>query len=165
MNSWKPSSSGPLRKLLQQHCSSTHCRSTTSVTTFDALYPFPPSLPFTMVMIASRAVFRQSAKFTSRVARRGESTQAKAQQAASKATEKTGEAASNFQSKASEGLSRAQATAGPAIAGAAKGVANALGKIGGRTGRFISFVESTLIHCNSRLRLGVTSGEYKRFNR
>lgn len=117
-----------------------------------------------MVMIASRAVFRQSAKFTSRVARRGESTQAKAQQAASKATEKaseaaskasekTSEAAANFQSKASEGLSRASATAGPAIAGAAQGVANALGKIGGRTGRFISFVESTCIHEIKQLRL------------
>lgn len=106
-----------------------------------------------MVMIASRAVFRQSAKFTSRVARRGESTQAKAQQAASKASEKTTEAAANFQSKASEGLSRASATAGPAIAGAAQGVANALGKIGGRTGRFISFIESTWIYGNKQLRL------------
>jgi len=31
--------------------------------------------------------------------------------------------------------------AGPAIAGAAKGLGNALGKIGGRTGRLIAFVE------------------------
>ncbi|KYK54138.1 hypothetical protein DCS_06095 [Drechmeria coniospora] len=44
-------------------------------------------------------------------------------------------------SRAQEGLSRVTSAAGPAIAGAAKGVANALGKVGGRTGRVIAFVE------------------------
>jgi F-type H+-transporting ATPase subunit g len=87
---------------------------------------------------ASRAVLRQSAKFTSRIGRRCESTTAKATEAASKASE----TASSFQSKASEGLSKVTATAGPAISGAVKGLGNTLGKIGGRTGRLIAFVES-----------------------
>jgi len=39
--------------------------------------------------------------------------------------------------------------AGPAIAGAAKGLGNALGKIGGRTGRLIAFVERTYFEDHS----------------
>jgi F-type H+-transporting ATPase subunit g len=46
-----------------------------------------------------------------------------------------------YKSKASEGLSRVTSAAGPAISGAAKGFGNALGKIGGRTGRLIAFFE------------------------
>ncbi|KFY07264.1 hypothetical protein V492_07302 [Pseudogymnoascus sp. VKM F-4246] len=90
---------------------------------------------------ASRAVLRQSAKFTVRNGRRCESTSAKAAEAAKDTASKATEQAQNFQSKASEGLSRVSASAGPAISGAVKGLGNTLGKIGGRTGKFIAFVE------------------------
>ncbi|KAF9774716.1 hypothetical protein IL306_007262 [Fusarium sp. DS 682] len=75
-------------------------------------------------------------------ARRFESTAAQkatenAKQAASKATENAKLAAS----RAQEGLSRVTTAAGPAIAGYAKGVANTLGKVGGRTGKVIGFIE------------------------
>lgn len=56
-------------------------------------------------------------------------------------TQKAGEAAKDTASKAKEGLSRVTTAAGPAIAGAARGLSNALHKIGGRTGRVIGFVE------------------------
>lgn len=77
-------------------------------------------------------------------ARRFESTAAQkatenAKQAASKATENAKLAAS----RAQEGLSRVTTAAGPAIAGYAKGVASTLGKVGGRTGKVIGFVERT----------------------
>ncbi|ATY58289.1 ATP synthase subunit g [Cordyceps militaris] len=45
-------------------------------------------------------------------------------------------------SKAQQGLSKVTSAAGPAIAGAARGVGNALSKIGGRTGRLINFVQA-----------------------
>ncbi|KAM3509531.1 hypothetical protein MY10362_000525 [Beauveria mimosiformis] len=50
--------------------------------------------------------------------------------------------ASNAASKAQQGLSKVTSAAGPAIAGAARGVGNALGKIGGRTGRLINFIQA-----------------------
>ncbi|TQV98664.1 hypothetical protein V2A60_007620 [Cordyceps javanica] len=50
--------------------------------------------------------------------------------------------ASSAASKAQQGLSKVTSAAGPAIAGAARGVGNALGKIGGRTGRLINFVQA-----------------------
>ncbi|KFY41711.1 hypothetical protein V495_04821 [Pseudogymnoascus sp. VKM F-4514 (FW-929)] len=94
-----------------------------------------------MSLSASRAVLRQSAKFTVRNGRRCESTTAKATEAAKDTASKATEQAQNFQSKASDGLSRVSASAGPAISGAVKGLGNTLGKIGGRTGRLIAFVE------------------------
>jgi len=90
---------------------------------------------------ASRAVFRQSMKFTGRTARRCESTTAKATEAAKDTAAKASETATDYKSKASQGLSRVTSSAGPAISGAAKSVSSALGKIGGRTGRLIAFVE------------------------
>ncbi|KAF4979070.1 hypothetical protein FZEAL_4655 [Fusarium zealandicum] len=68
-------------------------------------------------------------------ARRFESNAA--QNAAQKATEAT----KNTAARAQEGLSRVSSAAGPAVAGAAKGVANALNKFGGRTAKVVSFVE------------------------
>ncbi|KAM5355434.1 hypothetical protein ACJ41O_002080 [Fusarium nematophilum] len=59
----------------------------------------------------------------------------------STATQKAAQATKDTATKAQEGLSRVTAAAGPAIAGAAKGLTNALGKVGGRTGKVISFVE------------------------
>ncbi|KAK8150839.1 ATP synthase subunit G atp20 [Beauveria asiatica] len=50
--------------------------------------------------------------------------------------------AGNAASKAQQGLSKVTSAAGPAIAGAARGVGNALGKIGGRTGRLINFIQA-----------------------
>lgn len=64
-----------------------------------------------------------------------------AQQQAKQATESAKKTAAEYTSKASEGLSRVSSAAGPAIAGAAKNVSSALSKVGGRTGRFIAFVE------------------------
>ncbi|KAK5992825.1 ATP synthase subunit g [Cladobotryum mycophilum] len=76
------------------------------------------------------------------VFRRFESTAAN--KAAEKATEATKDAAAKakeFQAKAAEGLSRVSSAAGPAIAGAARGLTNALGKVGGRTGQLVNTIE------------------------
>ncbi|CAK7242608.1 MAG: ATP synthase subunit G atp20 [Sporothrix thermara] len=60
---------------------------------------------------------------------------------ASDAAAKARQTAANVTSKATEGLTRVTAAAGPALAGAARGLTTALGRVGGRTGRFINFVE------------------------
>lgn len=85
--------------------------------------------------VAARRPMLRSSAF--RAAARFESTTTQ------KAAETAKEKASDATSKASQGLSRVTSSAGPAIAGAAKGLGNALGKVGGRTGRLISFAEST----------------------
>lgn len=61
----------------------------------------------------------------------------KAKETAADASSKAKESASNFQSKASEGLSKVTSSAGVY----AKSAGNALGKIGGRTGKVIKAVE------------------------
>ncbi|OJK05011.1 hypothetical protein ASPACDRAFT_74539 [Aspergillus aculeatus ATCC 16872] len=86
---------------------------------------------------ASRAVLRQSQFLARRTAVRHASS-------TSEAASKAGEAASSTASKAAEGLSRVQSSAGPAISNAAQGLGNALKKVGGRTGKVISFVESMI---------------------
>jgi F-type H+-transporting ATPase subunit g len=86
-----------------------------------------------MSAVAARPLLRSSARFS---ARRFQSTTTQ------KAAEATKEAASDASSKAAQGLSRVTSSAGPAIAGAARGVGNALSKVGGRTGRLVGFVES-----------------------
>ncbi|CAK7234498.1 ATP synthase subunit G atp20 [Sporothrix bragantina] len=60
---------------------------------------------------------------------------------ASDAATKARQTASDVTSKATQGLTRVTAAAGPALAGAARGLTTALGRVGGRTGRFINFVE------------------------
>lgn len=60
---------------------------------------------------------------------------------ASAAASKAQAAAAEYSAKAAQGLSRVTSSAGPAIAGAAKGVAESLGKVGGRTGRLVAFIE------------------------
>lgn len=85
----------------------------------------------------ARPIFRSPA-LRQLAFRRAEST------AAGKATEAakdTAAKAKEFQAKAAEGLSRVSSAAGPAIAGAARGLTSALGKVGGRTGRLISAIE------------------------
>ncbi|KAL9000205.1 MAG: hypothetical protein Q9169_001107 [Polycauliona sp. 2 TL-2023] len=72
------------------------------------------------------------------------STTAQAADAASSTATKSKETASNATSKASQGLTRVTSSAGPALSRAGQGVSNALGKIGGRTGKLISFAESLI---------------------
>ena len=69
------------------------------------------------------------------------STTQKATEAAKQAASKASSTASEYTAKASQGLSRVSSAAGPAIANAAKGVSGALGRVGGRTGRLIAFIE------------------------
>ncbi|CAO1605651.1 ATP synthase subunit G atp20 [Xanthoria calcicola] len=72
------------------------------------------------------------------------STTSQAADAASSTATKSKEAASNATSKASQGLTRVTSSAGPALSRAGQGLSSALGKIGGRTGRLISFAESLI---------------------
>ncbi|KAK7751210.1 ATP synthase subunit G atp20 [Diatrype stigma] len=111
-------------------------------------------------VVARPMLLRQSRVWGRTAARRFESTAqsssgtstSTANSAAKKATEKATETAkdsaskvsstvSEYSSKAAQGLSKVSATAGPAITSAAKGVAQSLSKVGGRTGRLVSFVE------------------------
>jgi len=78
----------------------------------------------------TRVALRQTSQLSRRSALRYNST-------ASKATEKSSE----FISKASEGLSRVSATAVPALSRAGSGLLKTLGKVGGRTGKVVAFVE------------------------
>ncbi|KAI1191787.1 mitochondrial ATP synthase g subunit-domain-containing protein [Nemania serpens] len=107
----------------------------------------------------ARPMLRQSAPWGRMAARRFESTTAKtaetakqtaeaakqsaetAKQTASTTASKAAASASEYASKAQEGLSKVSSAAGPAIAGAARGVANSLSKVGGRTARAVAFVE------------------------
>jgi F-type H+-transporting ATPase subunit g len=95
-------------------------------------------------MTLARPVLRQSRASLRMAGRRFESnTTAKATDAAKDAAAKAQASATEYAAKAQEGLSRVTAAAGPAISGAAKGLASSLGKVGGRTGKVIGFVEST----------------------
>lgn len=85
----------------------------------------------------SRLMLRQFRLVGRQTTRRHASTTDAAKDAAAKSKE----TASNVQSKASEGLSRVTSSEGSALSGAAQGVSNAISRIGGRTGRLISFVE------------------------
>ncbi|KAM0556785.1 hypothetical protein ACHAPJ_005845 [Fusarium lateritium] len=90
-------------------------------------------------------------------ARRFESTTAQ------KASESTKQAAAKAQetfSKAQEGLSRVTSTAGPAIAGYAKGVASTLGKVGGRTGKVVGFIERQVPFVVYYSKVGLELGKF-----
>lgn len=89
----------------------------------------------------ARPLMRRTNVIRNVAARRFEST---ASQQAKQTAEGAKNAAAEYKAKATEGLSRVTSAAGPAIAGAAKNVTSALGKVGGRTGRFIAFVERML---------------------
>jgi hypothetical protein len=106
-------------------------------------HPFVATLR--MSFSASRLVLRRSQFMLSRQAAHSNSTTTQATRAASTTTSRASEAASSASSKASQGLSRVSSSAGPAISGAAKGIGKALGRIGGRTGRFITFVECKFV--------------------
>ncbi|KAK9771056.1 hypothetical protein AB5N19_08298 [Seiridium cardinale] len=94
----------------------------------------------------TRPVLRQSGALRMAARRFESSTTAKATDAAKETASKASGSASEYASKAQQGLSKVTSAAGPAISGAAKGVANSLGKIGGRTGRLIAFVEKQVPH-------------------
>lgn len=106
-----------------------------------------PSLPSshhhdpTMSSALARPLMRRTNVVRNVAARRFEST---ASQQAKQTAEGAKNTAAEYKAKATEGLSRVTSAAGPAIAGAAKNVTSALGKVGGRTGRFIAFVERML---------------------
>ncbi|KAI9805900.1 MAG: hypothetical protein M1825_000514 [Sarcosagium campestre] len=106
-----------------------------------------------MSLAASRVVLRRLPTRLSRSGLRHSSTTpssasssaaSQATEAASSGASKISSAASSTSSKASQGLSRVTSSAGPALSGAAQGVGKALGRVGGRTGRFIAFVESII---------------------
>lgn len=78
----------------------------------------------------------------STAARRFESsTTQKTADAAKSSAEAAKQSAAEYKTKAAEGLSRVTSAAGPAITGAARGLSSALGRVGGRTGRLVAFVE------------------------
>ncbi|KAI9889464.1 MAG: hypothetical protein M1814_005247 [Vezdaea aestivalis] len=93
---------------------------------------------------AFRAVARRAPTVRTRVFARANSSSSSATKAASETASKASSAASSATSKAAEGLSRVTSSAGPSISNAAAGASQALGKIGGRTGRLIKFVESLI---------------------
>ncbi|KAK4136552.1 hypothetical protein BT67DRAFT_374432 [Trichocladium antarcticum] len=88
-------------------------------------------------------VMRRSGLAMGRRMARFESTSAttKAAEAAKQTASQASSAASEASARAAQGLSRVTSAAGPAIANAAKGVTGALGRVGGRTGRLVAFVE------------------------
>ncbi|KAI1378782.1 GroES-like protein [Hypoxylon crocopeplum] len=101
-----------------------------------------PSTRVTMSSSLARPMLRQSGAWSRMAARRFESTNtAKAAETAKETASKASKAASEYTARAAQGLSRVTSSAGPAIAGAARGIANSLGKVGGRTGRLVAFFE------------------------
>ncbi|KPI42902.1 uncharacterized protein AB675_2019 [Cyphellophora attinorum] len=86
--------------------------------------------------LATRTALRHTRHFLRRQHRQASTT---AETAA-----KAKDTASSTVSKASEGLTRVTSSAGPAISNAASSARNALSRVGGRTGRLISFVESLI---------------------
>ncbi|KAI8955089.1 GroES-like protein [Xylaria longipes] len=106
----------------------------------------------TMSSSLARPMLRQSGAWSRMAARRFESTTSKAAETAKEGASKASSSASQYASKASssasqyaskaqEGLSKVTSSAGPAITGAAKGVASSLSKVGGRTARLVAFIE------------------------
>ena len=97
------------------------------------------SLAASVRPLMRRSAFKQLSSRTA--GRRFESTASKATEAAKDSASKASQTASDYTAKAAQGLSRVTSAAGPAIAGAAKGAAGALGRVGGRTGKLVSFIE------------------------
>lgn len=96
--------------------------------------------------LGRRMVRFESTSTTTKAADTAKNAADTAKNAANKASATASEytaKASEYTAKASEGLSRVTAAAGPAISSAAKGAADALGKVGGRTGRLVAFIERT----------------------
>ncbi|KAI0126444.1 ATP synthase subunit G [Xylariales sp. AK1849] len=102
---------------------------------------------------ATEATKESASKASSTVKESASKASSAAQESASKASStakesasKVSSTASEYASKAQQGLSKVTSSAGPAISGAAKGLANSLSRVGGRTGRLIGFVERQVPH-------------------
>ncbi|KAL8381391.1 hypothetical protein RB595_005589 [Gaeumannomyces hyphopodioides] len=95
----------------------------------------------------------------SKAAGNAKETAAKAAEAAKETASKAAEAAKETAARAAEGLSRVTSAAAPALMGAAKGATEALGKVGGRTGRFIKFVEAQIPRVVYYSRVGLELGK------
>lgn len=108
---------------------------------------------FFMSTATSGLMLRHTRFVTRRTALRHASTTAEATQAASNTAAKSKDAASNATSKASQGLSRVTSSAGSAVSGAAEGVSNVAGRVTGRVGRLISFVQCKSTSCYSQRRI------------
>lgn len=91
--------------------------------------------------MSAPAPSRLMLRHTRFIARQTNRRHASTTEATKDAAAKSRETASNATSKASQGLSRVTSSAGPALSGAAQRVTSILGRIGGRTGRLISFAE------------------------
>ncbi|CAK7203414.1 ATP synthase subunit G atp20 [Sporothrix eucalyptigena] len=97
-----------------------------------------PAIRPSTIAAPARLALRRSAP------RRFQSTSSSTSTSSTTATDaaaKARQTAADVTSKASQGLTRVTAAAGPALAGAARGLTTALGRVGGRTGRLINFVE------------------------
>ena len=95
-----------------------------------------------MSAVAShRSMLRHTRFIARQTTRRHASTTEAAKDTAANTAAKTKETASNVQTKASQGLSRVTTSAGSGLSRASQGISKAVGRIGGRTGRLISFVE------------------------
>ncbi|KAH6634249.1 mitochondrial ATP synthase g subunit-domain-containing protein [Chaetomium sp. MPI-SDFR-AT-0129] len=88
-------------------------------------------------------VMRRSGLSVGRTMVRFESTTTttKAAETAKQTVSKASSTVSEATAKATQSLSRVTAAAGPALSSAAKGAAGALGRVGGRTGRLVGFIE------------------------
>jgi hypothetical protein len=97
--------------------------------------------PRTAATKLGRRLESTTAATTKQAAEAAKQTTSKAASAVKETTAKATSTASEYTARASQGLSRVTSAAGPAISGAAQGVSKALGRVGGRTGRLIAFVE------------------------
>ena len=95
-----------------------------------------------MSAIAPPRLMLRHTRFVARqTTRRHASTTEAAKEAIQNTAAKSKETASNVESQASQGLSRVTSSAGSALSGAAQSASNVAGRIGGRTGRLIGFVQ------------------------
>ncbi|CAF3582174.1 unnamed protein product [Fusarium graminearum] len=112
---------------------------------------------------ASRTLFTVLTAAMSSLARpmlRSPALRVAARRFESTTAQKAAENAKQAATRAQEGLSRVTSTAGPAIAGYAKGVASTLGKVGGRTGKIIGFVERQVPFVVYYSKVGLELGKF-----
>ncbi|ERS99691.1 F-type H+-transporting ATPase subunit g [Sporothrix schenckii 1099-18] len=95
----------------------------------------------TLAAAPARLALRRSAPRRFQSTSSSSSSASTSSTTATDAASKARQTAADVTSKATQGLTRVTSAAGPALAGAARGLSSALGRVGGRTGRFINFVE------------------------
>ena len=101
----------------------------------------PPFMSVHLSSMTKAAPPRMMLRHARMIARQSPRRHASTTEAAKEAAVKSKATASDATSKASQGLSRVTSSAGPAVSGATHRVTKAIGNIGGRTGRMISFVQ------------------------